>query len=191
MRWWRGTGPTRSRCPWRAPWTSSATRPAAGSSTCSSSTCSWTPRSTRGPFPARERPPSSPGNANASMPPLIIAHRGDSTHVAENTLAAFAAALEVGADLVEFDVQLTKDGHVVVIHDATLDRTTTGRGRVRDLTMAEIRALSAGYPSRFAGAHRGERVPSLGEALAMLKGRARVMVEIKPESVTDDAEGGI
>lgn len=125
------------------------------------------------------------------MPPLIIAHRGDSAHVAENTLAAFAAALEVGADLVEFDVQLTKDGHVVVIHDATVDRTTTGRGRVRDLTMAEIRALSAGYPSRFADTHRGERVPSLGEALAMLKGRARVMVEIKPESVTDDAEGGI
>src|SRR2546427_726744 len=111
------------------------------------------------------------------MPPLIIAHRGDSAHVPENTLAAFAAALEEGADLVEFDVQLTKDGQVVVIHDATVDRTTTGRGRVRDLTLAEIRVLSAGYPSRFADTHRGERVPSLGEALAMLKDRARVMVE--------------
>ena len=125
------------------------------------------------------------------MPPLIIAHRGDSAHVPENTLAAFAAALEEGADLVEFDVQLTKDGQVVVIHDATVDRTTTGRGRVRDLTLAEIRVLSAGYPSRFADTHRGERVPSLGEALAMLKDRARVMVEIKPDAVTDDAEGGI
>jgi glycerophosphoryl diester phosphodiesterase len=125
------------------------------------------------------------------MPPLIIAHRGDSAHVPENTLAAFAAALEVGADLVEFDVQLTKDGQVVVIHDATVDRTTTGRGRVRDLTLAEIRALSAGYPARFAETHRGERVPALGEALGMLKGRARVMVEIKPDAVTDDAEGGV
>src|SRR5437773_11690723 len=125
------------------------------------------------------------------MPPLIIAHRGDSAHVAENTLASFAVALEVGADLVEFDVQLTKDGQVVVIHDATVDRTTTGRGRVRDLTLAEIRALSAGYPSRFPDTHRGERVPTLGEALAMLKDRARVMVEIKPDAVTDDAEGGI
>ena len=125
------------------------------------------------------------------MPPLIIAHRGDSAHVAENTLASFAVALEVGADLVEFDVQLTKDGQVVVIHDATVDRTTTGKGRVRDLTLAEIRTLSAGYPSRFGDAHRGERVPTLSEALALLKDRARVMVEIKPESVTDDAEGGI
>jgi glycerophosphoryl diester phosphodiesterase len=125
------------------------------------------------------------------MPPLIIAHRGDSAHVPENTLAALAAALEVGADLVEFDVQLTKDGQVVVIHDATVDRTTTGRGRVRNLTLAEIRAFSAGYASRFGDAHRGERVPTLAEALALLKDRARVMVEIKADSVTDDAEAGI
>ena len=125
------------------------------------------------------------------MPPLIIAHRGDSAHVPENTLAAFAAALEVGADLVEFDVQLTKDGQVIVIHDATLDRTTSGKGRVRDLTLAEIRAFSAGYPSRFGEGHRGERVPTLAEALGLLKDRARVMVEIKADSVTDDAEGGI
>ena len=125
------------------------------------------------------------------MPPLIIAHRGDSAHVPENTLASFAAALEVGADLVEFDVQLTKDRQVVVIHDATVDRTTTGKGRVRDLTLAEIRAFSAGYPSRFGEAHRGERVPTLAKTLGLLKDRARVMVEIKPDAVTDDAEGGI
>jgi len=125
------------------------------------------------------------------MPPLIIAHRGDSAHVPENTLAAFNAALEVGADLVEFDVQLTKDGHVAVIHDATVDRTTDGRGKVQAMTIAELRALSAGYPARFGATHRGERVPTVAEALALLKGRARVMVEIKPESVTDDAEGGI
>jgi glycerophosphoryl diester phosphodiesterase len=125
------------------------------------------------------------------MPPLIIAHRGDSAHVPENTLASFAAALELGADLVEFDVQLTKDGAVVVIHDATVNRTTEGRGRVHDMTLAEIRALSAGYPSRFGSNYRGERVPTLGEALTLLKDRARVMVEIKPDSVTEDAEGGI
>jgi len=125
------------------------------------------------------------------MPPLIIAHRGDSAHVPENTLASFAAALEVGADLVELDVQLTKDAQVVVIHDASVDRTTTGKGRVRDLTLAQVRAFSAGYASRFGEAHRGERVPTLAEALSLLKGRARVMVEIKPDSVTDDAEGGI
>lgn len=125
------------------------------------------------------------------MPPLIIAHRGDSAHVPENTLASFAAALEVGADLVEFDVQLTKDGAVIVIHDATVNRTTDGRGRVHDMTLAQIRNLSAGYPSRFGPTYRGERVPTLGEALTLLKDRARVMVEIKPDSVTEDAEGGI
>jgi glycerophosphoryl diester phosphodiesterase len=125
------------------------------------------------------------------MPPLIIAHRGDSAHVPENTLASFAAALEVGADLMEFDVQLTKDGAVIVIHDATVNRTTDGRGRVHDMTLAQIRTLSAGYPSRFGATHRGERVPTLGEALALLKDRARVMVEIKSDSVTDDAESGI
>jgi glycerophosphoryl diester phosphodiesterase len=125
------------------------------------------------------------------MPPLIIAHRGDSAHRPENTLAAFAGALEVGADLVEFDVQLTRDGQVVVIHDPTVDRTTDGRGRVAEMTLAQLRGLSAGYPSRFGAAHRGERVPTLGEALALLKDRARVMVEIKPDAVTDDAEGGV
>jgi glycerophosphoryl diester phosphodiesterase len=125
------------------------------------------------------------------MPPLIIAHRGDSAHVPENTLASFAAALEVGADLVEFDVQLTKDGAVIVIHDATVNRTTDGRGRVHEMTLAQVRALSAGYPSRFGAAHRGERVPTLRETLALLKDRARVMVEIKPDSVTDDAESGV
>jgi glycerophosphoryl diester phosphodiesterase len=125
------------------------------------------------------------------MPPLIIAHRGDSAHRPENTLAAFAGALEVGADLVEFDVQLTRDGQVVVIHDPTVDRTTDGRGWVAEMTLAQLRALSAGYPSRFGAAHRGERVPTLVEALALLKDRARVMVEIKPDAVTADDEGGV
>jgi len=98
---------------------------------------------------------------------------------------------QAGADLVEFDVQLTSDGQVVVLHDATVDRTTDGRGRVGQITLAQVRALSAGYPGRFGDAHRGERVPTLAEALGLLKDRARVMVEIKPESVGDDAEGGI
>jgi glycerophosphoryl diester phosphodiesterase len=126
-----------------------------------------------------------------ATPPLVIAHRGDSGHRPENTLAALAGALEVGAALVELDVQLTADGHVIVIHDPTLDRTTTGRGDVRRLTLAEVRGVSAGYPDRFGNAYRGERVPRFAEALALLRGRARVLVEIKTESVTDDAEGGL
>ena len=123
--------------------------------------------------------------------PLVIAHRGDSAHRPENTLAAFASALEIGAAIAEFDVHLTRDGEVVVIHDATLDRTTNGHGAVRDLTLAEIRRVSAGYPARFGSTHPGERVPTLGEVLGLLRERAQAMIEIKPEAVTDDAEGGI
>jgi glycerophosphoryl diester phosphodiesterase len=125
------------------------------------------------------------------MAPLIIAHRGDSDRCPENTMAAFACALESGADLVEFDVQLSRDGEVIVIHDPTVDRTTNGSGRVADLTLAEIRKLSAGYPQRFGDAFAGERVPTLAEALGMLRDRARAMVEIKPDAVTDDSESGI
>ena len=125
------------------------------------------------------------------MAPLIIAHRGDSAHRPENTLASFASALEQGADLVEFDIQLSKDGQVVVIHDPTLDRTTSGRGKVSELTLAEIRSVSAGYPERFGAAFAGERVPVLAEVLGLLRGRAKAMIEIKSDSVTDAEEDGI
>ena len=123
--------------------------------------------------------------------PLVIAHRGDSAHRPENTLASFASALEIGAAYAEFDVHLTRDGEVVVIHDATLDRTTNGHGAVRGLTLAEIRRFSAGYPGRFGSTYAGERVPTLGEVLGLLRDRALAMIEIKPAAVTDDAEGGI
>src|SRR5207245_4058053 len=123
--------------------------------------------------------------------PLVIAHRGDSSHRPENTLASFAAGLETGAAIVEFDVHLTRDGEVVVIHDETIDRTTDGRGEVKQMTLAEIRRFSAGYPSRFGSAYAGERVPTLAETLGLLRERAHAMIESKPEAVTDDAEGGI
>lgn len=121
--------------------------------------------------------------------PLVIAHRGDSAHRPENTLASFASALELGAELVELDVQLTRDGQVVVIHDETLERTTSGRGLVREHTLPEIRALSAGYAQRFGDAFAGERVPTLAEVLGFLRGRARALIEIKHEAVTDTDDG--
>jgi glycerophosphoryl diester phosphodiesterase len=121
--------------------------------------------------------------------PLVIAHRGDSAHRPENTLASFASALELGAELVELDVQLTRDDQVVVIHDETLDRTTTGHGLVREHTLPEIRALSAGYPERFGKAFAGERVPTLAEVLGLLRGRARALIEIKHEAVTETDDG--
>ena len=125
------------------------------------------------------------------MVPFVIAHRGDSAHRPENTLASFASALESGTEIVELDVQLTRDGHVIVIHDPTLDRTTSGRGQVREMTLLEIRGLSAGYPARFGDAYRGERVPTLAETLAFLRERSRPMIELKSDSVTDDADGGL
>lgn len=125
------------------------------------------------------------------MLPLVIAHRGDSAHRPENTLASFSSALEVGAELVELDVHLTRDGHVVVIHDPTLERTTSGSGRVLDLTLAEIRRLSAGFPARFGDAFAGERVPLLAEVLGLVRGRARVLIELKHEPASDDAEDGL
>src|SRR5262249_8674104 len=131
------------------------------------------------------------GKALTLPVPLVIGHRGDSAHRPENTLSSFASALEAGVDIVELDVQLTRDQHVVVIHDPTVDRTTSGRGAVGAMTLAEVRALSAGCPASFGSAYAGERVPTLAEVLAFLKGRARILLEIKTESVTDDVLGGV
>jgi glycerophosphoryl diester phosphodiesterase len=131
------------------------------------------------------------GQGAARLHPLVIAHRGDSAHRPENTLASFASALELGAGIIELDVQLTSDGHVVVLHDPTVNRTTDGRGAVKNMSLTEVRALSAGYPDRFGDRWRGERVPTLAEALALAQGRGRVMIEIKKDSVTEDDEGGI
>ncbi len=104
----------------------------------------------------------------------IMGHRGAPFYEPENTLRSFRRALEMGAAAVELDVHLTKDGRLAVIHDATLGRTTNGRGRVRDFTLAELKKLDAGL---------GERIPSLEEALELVRGRARLLVELKePEA---------
>ena len=112
--------------------------------------------------------------------PLIIAHRGYRARFPENTLAAFRGALEIGAPMIELDAALSRDRQVVVIHDRTVDRTTDGRGRVADLTLAELKSLDAGgwYDPRFAG----ERVPTLAEVLDLMGGSAAVNIEIKPEA---------
>jgi glycerophosphoryl diester phosphodiesterase len=118
----------------------------------------------------------------------VIAHRGSSAEAPENTLPAFEAAVQRGADAVELDVRLTADGAPVVIHDATLDRTTDRTGPVSGLTLAELRAVDAGskftpdggrtYPHRGQGA----QVPTLGEVLWTFP-RLSVLVEIKePEA---------
>jgi glycerophosphoryl diester phosphodiesterase len=119
------------------------------------------------------------------LAPLVIAHRGDCAHRPENTLASFESALALGAEFLELDVQLTRDGHPVVLHDGTLDRTTDGHGAVAAVTLAELKRLSAGYARRFGASYVAERVPTLAEVLALARHRARVMIEVKKESVSD------
>jgi glycerophosphoryl diester phosphodiesterase len=108
---------------------------------------------------------------------LNIAHRGASGHYPENTLMAFNQAITMGADMVELDVHLTKDGEPVVIHDETLERTTNGKGKVLYHTLQELKKLDAGawYKPEF----MGECIPTLEEVLESVKGRARINIEIK------------
>ena len=92
-------------------------------------------------------------------------------------MAAFEQAIRDGADAVEFDVHLTRDGHVVVIHDATLERTTDGQGSVAASTLSELKRLDAG--GWFHSSFKGEQIPTLPETLALTKGRCKVNIEIK------------
>jgi len=108
--------------------------------------------------------------------PTIFAHRGASAHAPENTLAAFELALAQGADGIELDAKLSADGHVVIIHDATVDRTTDRQGRVKDMSLAELRSLDAG--GFFAEQYRGEKVPTLEEVFEALGKRMFVNVEL-------------
>ena len=111
----------------------------------------------------------------------VIAHRGFSGTAPENTLAAVRAAIRIKADMVEIDVTLTTDDHVVVIHDETLDRTTDGTGDVSLFTLAELQRLDAG--SWFDSAFARERIPTLDEVLEEVEGRTLLNVEIKSEAV--------
>ena len=109
--------------------------------------------------------------------PLIIAHRGASRLAPENTLAAFRRAVEIGADGIEIDVQLSTDSVPVVIHDATVDRTTNGSGWVRDLTLAQLQELDAG--SHAGAAFAGERIPTLEEVLTEVGDKLLIDIELK------------
>ena len=99
-----------------------------------------------------------------------IAHRGASGSFPENTLAAFRAAIDSGAVMCELDVQLTRDGAVVVIHDETVDRTTNGRGAVAEMRLEDIKRLDAGG---------GDRVPTLDEVFAETTGKCALNIELK------------
>lgn len=111
--------------------------------------------------------------------PLIFGHRGASAHAPENTLPSFGLAVEQGADGIELDVTLSADGVPVVIHDDTLDRTTSGRGRVAAHTLAELQALDAGFPASFGSRFIGAQIPTLDQVFAAYGQQAIFNVELK------------
>jgi glycerophosphoryl diester phosphodiesterase len=116
--------------------------------------------------------------------PYVMAHRGNSEECPENTLAAFRRAIDDGANLIETDLHLTRDGVIVCIHDPTVDRTTDGAGAVADKTLDELKRLSASYGRpEFAG----ERIPTLDEVLALLPPSMILALELKTDRFLEPA----
>jgi glycerophosphoryl diester phosphodiesterase len=115
--------------------------------------------------------------------PICIAHRGFSGIAPENTLISFQKAIELKPDGFELDVHLSKDGELIVIHDDTVDRTTNGKGKIKELTLAELKKLDAG--SWFAQKYQGEKIPTLTEALDLAKNKTMVMIELKAEGTAE------
>lgn len=119
---------------------------------------------------------------SASPRPIIIAHRGAHEEAPENTLAAFEKAIELHCDFVEVDVRPTSDGALVIMHDATLDRTTNGSGKVADHSLAGIRSLKIKDANQAVTSHQ---VPTFDEALAVCQGKIGVYVDHKGGSPAD------
>jgi glycerophosphoryl diester phosphodiesterase len=121
----------------------------------------------------------------ANLPsPAVIAHRGASAFAPENTLSAFRLAIQQEADAIEMDVKLSADGHVVVFHDPTVDRTTNGTGRVRALPLAALKELDAGII--YDAAFEGERIPTLDEVFTSLKDQIVLNIELKSRALNVD-----
>jgi glycerophosphoryl diester phosphodiesterase len=117
---------------------------------------------------------------------VVIAHRGEHLHHPENTLPAFQAAIDAGADYYELDVRTTSDDKFVLMHDSTVDRTTNGTGKVSALTFDQVRSLDAG--AKFSPAFAGTKVPTLDEAFDLAHGKINVYVDTKmadPQQLVD------
>lgn len=127
------------------------------------------------------QPRPSPGR-----PPIVIAHRGISAKAPENTMAAFSLAFaHPEIRMIELDVRVSRDGHPVVIHDRTLQRTTTGNGAVRSYTLEELKRYDAG--SWFHPSFSGERIPTLRKVLTAARGTCWVNIELKSDLWLRDA----
>ncbi len=115
---------------------------------------------------------------------LSIAHRGASGQAPENTLAAFSKALEIGADAIELDLHRTRDGHLVVIHNGIVDRTTGNRGIVADMSLKELKSLDAGF--QFHPDFSDQQIPTFQEVIELVKGKAKICAELKVKGLEED-----
>ena len=123
---------------------------------------------------------STSQNRLPGIPPYVIAHRGISAKAPENTLASFEQAASVpGIDMIELDVRLTKDEEIIVLHDRTLQRTSTGNGPVRNYSLEEIRRLDAG--SWFHPMFSEQRIPTLEEVFQNIGNQLWVDIEVKSD----------
>ncbi|HOJ39583.1 MAG TPA: glycerophosphodiester phosphodiesterase family protein [bacterium] len=113
----------------------------------------------------------------------VIAHRGFSGQYPENTLLSFRKAAELGVDEIEFDLKMTRDGHLVAMHDWTVDRTTSGHGPVSELTLKEVKQLDAG--SWFSEEFAGERVPTFEEILSLIPEEITLNIHLHDEKQTE------
>src|SRR5512140_205883 len=111
--------------------------------------------------------------------PLLVAHRGSSGTAPENTMAAFRKAIAAGVDMIELDVRMSKDYHLIVLHDSTVRRTTNGPGRVCGMSLQELKSLDAG--SWFGPRFRGEQIPTLREVMELLPARVGLNSEVKTD----------
>lgn len=115
---------------------------------------------------------------HAEMKGMIsIAHRGAASFAPENTQSAFQKAIELGADFLECDVHLSKDGELIIMHDDKVDRTTNGKGYVKDFTLAELKELDAG--GKFHASFAGEQIMTLDELLDQFYGKSGLLIELK------------
>lgn len=113
--------------------------------------------------------------------PIKVGHRGAAGLSPENTFASFNTAIEHGMEYIELDIHMTKDGHLVVIHDDTINRTTNGKGRIRDFSIKELTTFEAG--SWFHSDYSSERVPTLNEVLNRYNGKIGFLIELKKPSL--------
>ncbi|MBT2691131.1 glycerophosphodiester phosphodiesterase [Bacillus sp. ISL-47] len=130
--------------------------------------------------------------------PMVIAHQGGELLAPSNTMAAFQGAVDMGVDALEFDIHITKDGHLVAIHDATVDRTTNGTGSVEELTLEEIQVLDAGYDFKDLNGKKsyrgkGTSIPTVDEIFTAFS-NMKMVIEIKddiPANRIEEAAGNL